>query len=66
MTRKCVTHHNACDCREAEHLLQIEKRDREIDELKAEIKRLEVIVYPYGGDLASECNGIPLMQGKDY
>ena len=30
MTHECVTHHNACDCQEAEHQYQIEKRDRKI------------------------------------
>ena len=33
MAHECVTHHNACDCQEAEHLFQIERRDMEITTL---------------------------------
>ena len=30
MSHECITHHNACDCQEAEHHYQIERRDRAI------------------------------------
>lgn len=33
MTHECVTHHHACDCREAEHSFQIDQRDKEIARL---------------------------------
>jgi len=34
MTHECVTHHHACNCREAEHQFQIESKNRIIAELE--------------------------------
>ena len=41
MTRRiCITHHHACDCREAAHAATIERMLQEIERLTAEIGRL--------------------------
>ena len=41
MTRECITHHNACDCQEAEHQFQIEAREREIKLMGAALRVAE-------------------------
>jgi hypothetical protein len=36
---ECITHHHACDCREAEHADAIAERDAEIARLRAKLSR---------------------------
>lgn len=38
MSFECTAHHDACACQEAEHLYQIEWRDREIARLRDALK----------------------------
>ena len=45
--------HNACDCHEAEHQYQIEKRDREIKHLR------EAIIW-YRDEAAALAENLPL------
>lgn len=33
MSRKCVTHHHGCDCRESAHVAELAAKDAEIERL---------------------------------
>ena len=59
MTKECVTHHHACDCREAEHQFQIEERDRKIGILREALQTC--IVVPRGNTVDMLFN-LPLVQ----
>ena len=54
MSRPCVTHHHACDCREAEFAAQITKAENERDRLRAVLELIDnrnrARGYPTGGE----------------
>ena len=64
MTHECVTHHNACDCQEAEHQFQIEKRDKEISLLRDTLKKVDAAIKSdlwkcwHGNERFDECNDL--------
>ena len=42
--RICITHHHACDCREAKHAAEVEYLSAEIGRLRTEVGRLREAV----------------------
>lgn len=42
MTRECVTHHYACDCREAAHTAELAAARDEVERLRAKVADLSL------------------------
>lgn len=57
-SESCVSHHYACECREAEYLNQIKKRDYEIKRLRDALNDAADFVEQWGSYAS------PYFQGK--
>lgn len=58
---ECITHHYACDCREAAFVRQRKQLQAKIKAQRTELRRLNKVLGPYwkawrsGNDFAREC-----------